>query len=74
MGLGRQYFLRCSWSMGDLLAIKQTIVWGTEAVKGMEKPKKGYTKKTYYFDTKKEYEAFMQGVEEANGWLEYDCR
>ena len=54
--------------------IKQTIVWGPEAVKGMEKPKKGYTKKTYYFNTQKEYKSFMQGVEEANGWLEYDCR
>ena len=27
---------------------------------------------TYYFDTEKELNAFLDGVEEGNGWLSYD--
>ena len=53
---------------------KITIVWGTEAVKGMEKPKNDYTKKTYTFDNEEQAKFFMQGVDEANGWLEYEVR
>jgi len=53
---------------------KITIVWGTDAVKGKEKPQKGYTKKTYIFDNEEQAKFFMQGVDEANGWLEYEVR
>ena len=28
--------------------------------------------KTYQFDTEKEMDAFLFGVDEANGWLEYE--
>ena len=35
------------------------MIWGTEAVKGIEKPEEGYTKKTYTFDTKAEQKAFL---------------
>ena len=27
--------------------------------------------KTYEFETEKEMDAFLQGVDEANGWMEY---
>ena len=27
---------------------------------------------TYHFDTEKEMKAFLDGVEEGNGWLAYD--
>ena len=30
---------------------KLTMIWGTEAVKGIEKPEEGYTKKTYAFNS-----------------------
>ena len=29
------------------------IIWGTEAVRNIEKPEKGYTQKTYTFSTEK---------------------
>ena len=50
---------------------KITIIWGTEAVKGIDKPEEGYTKKTYEFKNDMLAHAFMMGVDEANGWLEY---
>ena len=50
---------------------KITIIWGTEAVKGIDKPEEGYTKKTYEFETDEQLKYFMMGVDEANGWLEY---
>ena len=28
--------------------------------------------KTYYFETEKEMESFLDGVHEANGWLDYE--
>ena len=49
-----------------------TIVWGTEAVRRIEKPIKGYTKIKYKFDTENELNAFLRGVDEGNGWLEYE--
>ena len=49
-----------------------TIVWGTEAVRGIEKPIKGYTKIKYKFNTERELDAFIKGVDEGNGWLEYE--
>ena len=51
-----------------------TIIWGTEAVRGIEKPIKGYTKIKYKFDTEDELNAFLTGVSEANGWLEYEVQ
>ena len=48
------------------------IVWGTEAVRGIEKPIKGYTKIKYKFNTESELDAFIKGVDEGNGWLEYE--
>ena len=53
---------------------KITIIWGTDAVKGKEKAQKGCTKKTYTFDNEEQAKFFMQGVDEANGWLEYEVR
>jgi len=50
---------------------KIRIIWGTETVRKIEKPIKGYTDITYSFDTEKELKAFLKGVDEANGWLEY---
>ena len=49
-----------------------TIVWGTEAVRGIEKPIKGFTKIKYKFNTESELDAFIKGVDEGNGWLEYE--
>ena len=51
-----------------------TIVWGTEAVRGIEKPIKGYTKIKYKFDTENELNAFLMGVNEGNGWFEYEVQ
>ena len=48
-----------------------TIKWGTEVVKGIEKPEEGYTIKTYIFENETQKAFFMKGVNEANGWLEY---
>tara|TARA_R100000734_G_C3204362_1_gene21976 strand:- start:1 stop:204 length:204 start_codon:yes stop_codon:yes gene_type:complete len=50
---------------------KIRIIWGTEAVRKTEKPIKGYTDKTYTFKTDDELNAFLEGVSEGNGWLEY---
>jgi hypothetical protein len=41
---------------------KITIKWGTDKDKT----------KTYTFKTKEEAKFFMMGVDEANGWLEYE--
>ena len=49
-----------------------TIKWGTEVVKGIEKPEQGYTIKTYIFENETQKAFFMKGVDEANGWLEYE--
>ena len=54
--------------------IKITIIWGTEAVKGIDKPEEGYTKKTYTFKNEEEKKFFLMGVEESNGWLEYETQ
>ena len=43
---------------------KVTIFWGT---KGNMR-----TKKTYVFENEEQKSFFMKGVEEANGWLEYE--
>ena len=51
---------------------KITIIWGTEAVKGIDKPEEDYTKKSYEFKTDEQLKYFMMGVDEANGWLEYE--
>jgi len=49
-----------------------TIKWGTEVVKGIEKAKEGYTIITYIFENETQKAFFMKGVDEANGWLEYE--
>ena len=41
---------------------KITIVWGTDKE----------DKKTYEFKTDEQLKYFMMGVDEANGWLEYE--
>ena len=51
-----------------------TIVWGTEAVRGIEKSIEGYTKIKYKFNTESELDAFIKGVDEGNGWLEYEVQ
>ena len=41
--------------------MKITIKWGTE----------GNEEKTYTFDNEHDLKMFMQGVDEANGWMTY---
>ena len=41
---------------------KITILWGTDKEE----------KKTYVFENEEQKSFFMKGVEEANGWLEYE--
>jgi len=41
---------------------KITIIWGTDKE----------DKKTYRFETEEQLKYFMMGVDEANGWLEYE--
>ena len=43
--------------------IKVTIAWGQSPCEDQIE--------TYTFDTGKEAEAFLKGVEEGNGWLDY---
>ena len=43
-----------------------TILWGAELF-----PDDG-NDKTYTFDTKAEAEAFLYGIDEAMGWLDYE--
>ena len=42
--------------------VKITIKWGTDKEE----------KKTYTFENKEQAKFFMDGVDEANGWLEYE--
>jgi hypothetical protein len=52
---------------------KVTIIdWGTEAVKGIDPIEIGLNKKTYRFETEEQLKYFMMGVDEGNGWLEYE--
>ncbi len=44
--------------------IKITIIWGTDKDKT----------KTYTFKNDEELKFFMMGVDEANGWLEYEIK
>ena len=41
-----------------------TIIWGTDKEE----------KKTYVFKNEEEKKFFMKGVDEANGWLEYEVK
>ena len=41
---------------------KITIIWGTDKE----------DKKTYEFETEEQLKYFMRGVDEGNGWLEYE--
>ncbi len=40
------------------------IIWGITSLPDSKAS-------TYHFDTEKEMDAFLFGVDEANGWLEY---
>ena len=53
---------------------KITIILGTEAVKGIDPVEEGLNKKTYEFETQTELNAFLKGVDEGNGWLEYEVQ
>ena len=53
---------------------KITIIFGTEAVKGIGPVEEGLNKKTYEFETQTELNAFLKGVDEGNGWLEYEVK
>ena len=53
---------------------KITIIFGTEAVKGIDPVEEGLNKKTYEFETQAELNAFLKGVDEGNGWLEYEIQ
>ena len=44
------------------MTIRTTIVWGTDRAE----------KKSYEFATAAEHSAFIRGVDEANGWMEYE--
>ena len=39
-----------------------TIIWGTEAVRGIEKPITGYTKIKYKFNTENELDALNSTI------------
>ncbi len=43
---------------------KITIHWGTD--------KEDWAKQTYTFENEEQLKYFMMGVDEANGWLEYE--
>ena len=43
---------------------KVTIIWGTDRE----------DKKTYRFETEEHLKYFMMGVDEGNGWLEYEVQ
>lgn len=45
------------------MSIKMTIAWGEHPCEDQIV--------TYTFDTGKEADAFLKGVEEGNGWLDY---
>ena len=44
--------------------IKITIIWGTDKEKTQ----------TYTFENKEQAKFFMDGVDESNGWLEYEVK
>ena len=46
------------------MSIKVKIIWESKYEENL---------KEYEFDTKEEYFAFMKGVDESNGWLEYSA-
>ena len=43
---------------------KITIIWGSD--------RDSRNKETYRFETEEQLKYFMMGVDEANGWLEYE--
>ena len=45
---------------------KITIHWGTD--------KEPHDKKSYTFETEEQLKYFMMGVDEGNGWLEYEVQ
>jgi hypothetical protein len=57
-----------------MMSKKITIIFGTEAVKGIDPVEEGLNKKTYEFETDEQLKYFMMGVDEGNGWLEYEIQ
>jgi hypothetical protein len=56
VGFDRMYLERKKMSK------KITIIWGTDKE----------DKKSYTFENEEQLKYFMMGVDEANGWLEYE--
>lgn len=50
-----------------------SMLWGEEACHA-GKGEKGYTEKRYSFKSEEELEAFLLGINEANGWFEYEIK
>jgi len=59
-----RWFLWFNYGIGGSSMKKPeiTILWGTDREE----------KKTYVFETEEQKSFFMKGVDEANGWLEYE--
>jgi len=59
-----RWFFRFNYGIGGSSMKKPeiTILWGTDREE----------KKTYVFETEEQKSFFMKGVDEANGWLEYE--
>jgi len=49
------------------------MLWGEEACH-VGKGEIGYTEKRYSFKSEEELEAFLLGINEANGWFEYEIK
>lgn len=62
--LGNSQVNKCSDVATNSEKNSVTILWGQALRK--DEPD------TYEFDTEKELEAFMHGVNESSGWMEYD--
>lgn len=52
--------------MADQRPFKVRIVWGSASIRDTQEPCE------YEFTTLDELSAFLHGVDEANGWLDYD--
>ena len=57
-------YLECSYLATNSEKFSVTILWGQALRK--DEPD------TYEFDTEKELYAFLHGVEESSGWMEYE--
>jgi hypothetical protein len=48
----------------NIMTKKITILWGSD--------RDPNNKETYKFDNEEQFKYFMMGVDEGNGWLEYE--